>query len=357
MELIIYKSMIYGDLRPWLPSAARDKFYRQQMPPGFCKPKELISEYYEALRKMHGNDKPDLFKEDGLEIYMMQPDTKTEQHDILHPLIETSLQKPVTTTQRFYHFLLINETTRLTDRVFKCINKDIADIQNIYIIQNVVRSCKDLLLKIGIDSPYLLQKDLTNYVIPQLITHLIRFLKETEKLYSHFLTTLPSTKHELFGELLRQDIPAHDIDTTTPTFTTANNILLDVDNYTISKNDRFTFGFHGCENKLKSVLVTLNRNFTLLDQDKTTVKALLSVLVNKELTRGAPQIHLGCPTNQFSHVISEIKSHFSNLTPTTIGRSNLFYSKNGTLLKRNNLYKELPFSTERNAIDAILKQL
>jgi hypothetical protein len=66
----------------------------------------------------------------------------------LHPLVQVSLEDPITSTQKFITFFY-NETARLTDRVFKCINKEIDEIQE-EIIQkkNVVESCKDLLLRI-----------------------------------------------------------------------------------------------------------------------------------------------------------------------------------------------------------------
>lgn len=66
---------------------------------------------------------------------------------------------------------------------------------------------------------------MTAYVIPQLITNVIRFLKEIEKLYPPFLSELPSTKNEPYGELLQQPILAVDIDKATPEFETVNNVL------------------------------------------------------------------------------------------------------------------------------------
>ena len=251
MELTIFKSIIYGDLKPWASDAVNEKFYRQNRSAKFIKPTQTINEYYKALKEIHKN-KPNLFKEDGLEIYLLQADTDIS-HDILHPLVEIKLAEPTTATQRFYHYLLLNEATRLSDRVFKCINKDIGEIQKKEIVQNVVKSCKDLLLRIGTDQDSFKQTDLTAYVIPQLITNVIRFLKETEKLYPQFLSELASNKNELYGELLQQPIPDIEIDKPTPEFQTVNNILLGVDDYKFEKDTRLSFGFTGDTTKLKSV--------------------------------------------------------------------------------------------------------
>jgi hypothetical protein len=356
MELTIFKSIIYGELKPWASNAVNEKFYRQNLSPSFIKPTHSISEYYNALKELH-KDKPHLFKEDGLEIYLIQPNTDIS-HEILYPLMAVSLEEPTTSTQKFYHFLLYNETTRLTDRVFKCINKEIDEIQKKEIIQNIVKSCKDLLLRIGTDQESFPKTELTSYVIPQLITNVIRFLKETEKLYPQYLYDLPSTINELFGELLQQPSPDINIEKTTLEFQTVSDILLGIDSYKLEKDTRFAFGFNGDTAKLKSVVSSLNIYVELLNENKTTVDELLSVLTNKDLKRGAPQIHLGCETTQFSYIISRLEQHFNNFTPSTIEKSNLFFSKKGTVLKRNNLYKNNnKFPKEQGNIDEIIRQL
>lgn len=356
MELTIFKSIIYGDLKPWTSNATNEKFYRENLSPNFQKPTPTIHEYYKALKEIH-KDKPNLFKEDGLEIYLAQPDTNIH-NEILHPLVEVALEAPTTAPERFYHYLLSNETTRLTDRVFKCINKDIGEIQKKEIIQNVVKSCKDLLFKIGTDQQYFQKNDLTLYVVPQLITNIIRFLKETELVYPQYLFDLPSTKNELYCELLQQPIPETAIDKTTPEFQTVNNILLGIDNYKVEKGTRFSFGFNGDAVKLKSVLLSLNKNVGLLNYENTTVEQFTNVLISRDLKRGDPQIHLECETTQFSYIISKLEHYFSNFNPTTIEQSNLFFSKKGTALKRNNLYKNNnKFPKDQGNIDEIIRQL
>ena len=356
MELTIFKSIIYGELKPWASNAINDKFYRLNLSTNFIKPTPTINEYYKALKELH-KDKPNLFKEDGLEIYMAQPNTEIS-HEIVYPLVEVTLAEPITTTQKFYHFLLFNEATRLTDRVFKCMNKDIDEIQKKEIIQNVVKSCKDILFCIGTDQEDFPKTELTVYVIPQLITNVIRFLKETEKLYPQYLAGIPSTKNELFGELLKFPIPEIDIEKTTPEFQTVHNILLGINDYKSDKSTRFSFGYNGDTIKLKTALTALNKYIDLVNEDQTTIEALVSVLTSLDLKLGAPQIHLGCETTQFSYVISKLEYHFSNFNPTSIEQSNLFYSKKGTLLKRNNLYKNNnKFPKEQDNIDEIIKQL
>jgi hypothetical protein len=356
MELIIFKSIIYGDLKPWASNAVNEKFYRQNLSPSFIKPTHSISEYYKALKELY-KDKPNLFKEDGLEIYLVQPNADIS-HEILYPLMEVSLEEPKTSSQKFYHFLLYNETTRLTDRVFKCINKEIDEIQKKEIIQNVVKSCKDLLLRIGTDQESFPKTELTSYVIPQLITNIIRFLKETEKLYPQYLYDLPATINELFGELLQQPTPNINIDKTTPEFQTVSDILLGIDDYKFEKDTRFSFGFNGNKDKLKSVLLALNKHIELLYDGKTSVDELVTVLTSKNLDLGAPQIHIGCQTNIFNHVWRKLKPKFNNLGATSIAASKLFYSKSDTLLSKSNLEKKVSDYPENiETINNIINQI
>jgi hypothetical protein len=310
-----------------------------------------------AKKIQENKDKPNLFKEDGLEIYLAQPDTDIHQ-EILYPLVEISLENPTTSTQKFYHYLLSNEATRLTDRVFKSINKDIEEIQKKEIIQNVVKSCKDLLLRIGTDQESFPKTELTNYVVPQLITNVIRFLKETEKLYTQYLYDLPATINELFGELLQQPILDINIDKTTPEFQTVNNILSGIDNYTFEKDARFSFGFNGDKEKLKSVLIALNRNIELLNEDRTSVEDVLNVLISKDLKRGAPLIYIGCETLEFAYIVKKLELSFSNFKPTSIDSSNLFFSKKGIEIKKGSLYNANQREPYKKAdIDNIFNQL
>ena len=356
MELNIFKSIIYGELKPWASNAINDKFYRQNLSTNFIKPTPTINEYYKALKELH-KDKPNLFKEDGLEIYMAQPNTNIS-HEILYPLVEVTLAEPITTTQKFYHFLLFNEATRLTDRVFKSMNKDIDEIQKKEMIQNVIKSCKDIFFCIGTDKEDFPKTELTAYVIPQLITNVIRFLKETEKLFPQYLAGIPSTKNELFGELLKQPIPEINIEKTTPEFQTAYNILLGIDNYKFEKDTRFSFGFNGDKEKLKSVLLALNRNIELLNDDKTSIDDLLNVLTSNDLKLGSPQIHIGCQTNIFNHIWRKLKPKFKNLGATSIASSKLFYSKSNILLSKTSLEKKVSDYPENlETINNIINQL
>ncbi len=356
MELIIYNNILYGSLKPWHCNDSDNKYYRQRLTPSLMTP-EHPDDYFSALKNIHP-DKTELYADDGWDVYQTVKQSDRE-YTINAPLVITELAAPLSSTQRFYHFLLSNETTRITNRVYNTYTREISDISKKGIIQEIVKSIKDLLLKIGTDYQTFPQDDLSKYVIRQLIQNLIRLLKEVELLFPTDLISIESSKEEIYSELLRLDIPEGDIDKPTPLFTTVKSQLLNSDNYDIAKSDKFSFGYkNGNVENLKSVMGSLQRQLELVDENRCSISDFISILTSKDIVRGSQPIYLQCETTQFSYIIGKIGQHFTNFTPTTIEQSNLFYSKKGTLLKRNNLYKnKSQYPKDQQTIDTILKGL
>lgn len=355
MDLIVYRNILYGVLKPWQQDDANEKFFRQNLNPDFVNPADP-STFYKALKELLPTYR-ELYDEDGLEVYETQPDTEVE-YTIKKPMINIQLQEPFSATSKFYYYLLQNETTRISNRIYYCFNKDINETNKKELIQNVVKSCKDLLLRIGTDKNLYPTDKLTDYVIDLLVKCIVRLLKEVELLYPAYTNQIKTEQYVIFSELLHDHFESFETDTTTPTFQDAKNEMLQIDDFKLEKSDKLSFGFNGNRESLKSVIIALNRHLYLLNDDKTSSDDLLSVLTSKDLKIGAPQIHLDCETTQFAYIVDKLKSHFHNLTPTSIEQTNLFYSKKGTLLKRNNLYKNKSFyPKEQETIDRIINQL
>lgn len=357
MELIIYKNILYGLLKPWTVEAGAEKFYRQNLTPQFIQPTENIDNYFTQLKEMHG-DKSVLFSDDGLDIYFTMESTE-KSFNIVEPLIDIETELPKSSTQKFYYYLLKNETTRLTDRVYNSFVRSNDEVLKKDIVLNAVRSAKDLLLKIGTDRSAFPNDDLTKFVINNLSSNVIRFLKETELLYPSYLNTVPTNKLEVFAELLQMDVPEYEIDKTTPLFSTVKGTLLGIEDYTLTQDDRFSFGYKERNtDNLKSVLYGLQREIELVNENENSVDDLLAVLTSKDLQLGAKPIHLFCETTQFSYIVAKMELSFTNFNPTSIENSKLFFSKKGNQIKRNNLYKNKNENPKKQQqIDTILKGL
>jgi len=357
MELTIYKNVLYGTLKPWLIPSDAEKFYRQNMTPKFQKPTENISDYYRALKDLH-SDKKTLFTDDGLDIYKSLPKSD-KAFSILSPLVEIPLPVPINSVQKFYHYLLVNETTRLTDRIYNSFVNSNDELLQKDIVLNTVRSAKDLLLKIGSDKEAFPTDQLSVFVLETLSISIVRLLKETEFLYPSFLNSIPTDKTEAFAELMQAEVPAYDIDKTTPLFTTVMGTLIGADDYNLQSDERFAFGYNQRDtDSLKTVLYALQREIELVNETDNTVDDLLAILTSKDLQLGAKPVNLFCETTQFSYIVAKLELHFTNFNPTSIEKSKLFKSKKGNHIKRNNLYKNKSQNCKKQQqIDTILKGL
>jgi len=356
MDLTIYNQILYGELKPWHSTDQDKKFYRQNLRPEFQKPKSN-TQFYSALKELL-NNKQSFFVDDGLDIYQTIATTK-KNTEITEPLVKVDLKNPTSAVERFYHYLILNETTRISNRIYNTYTRDISDISKKGIVQDAVKSIKDLLLKIGTDNSSFPNDDLTNYVIDQLILNLIRLLKEVELLFPDDLFSIPSTKEEIYGELLQQDVPENDITETTALFSTVKGMLLGVDSFKLDRDSRVSFGFKGNAENLKVVLYAIQREIELLNIDKTTVQQLYTVLTSKDLTIGAPQVYIKCQSNLFNHTWRKLKTEFTNLGAKAIADTNLFYTLNGKPFTKSNLDKKVnEYSNPLiEAVNRITKQL
>lgn len=124
------------------------------------------------------------------------------------------------------------------------------------------------------------------------------------------------------------------------------------------KAPKITFGFKGKEDKLKNVIIELCNKVELLNEDKTKPAELLSLLMNKDIKPGNNPIFLNCETVQFRHIIDKMKTHFTNLTPKEIEKSECFYSKKSNLIKAQNLYSnKIDTPKDQSTIGNIINQL
>jgi len=124
------------------------------------------------------------------------------------------------------------------------------------------------------------------------------------------------------------------------------------------KAPKISFVFTGKEDKLKNVVIELCNKVELLNEDKTNTTELLALLMSKDIKPGITPIYLNCETVQFRYIVDKLKSHFSNLTPTEIEKSECFYSKKSNLIKAQNLYSnKIGAPKDQSTIDNIINQL
>lgn len=124
------------------------------------------------------------------------------------------------------------------------------------------------------------------------------------------------------------------------------------------KASKNTFGFNGDETKLKNVIVLLDKKIELLDNTKTSPDELVAILTAKDFTKAKTKIYLGCETVQFRYIIDCLKVIFLNLTPKSIGKSGLFYSRGNRKMTDQNLYSnKIGSPKSKEDIDKIINHL
>jgi hypothetical protein len=127
------------------------------------------------------------------------------------------------------------------------------------------------------------------------------------------------------------------------------------------KSNALTFGFRGDEERLFAVVKSLVFRIYFLNEKLTTVEQFIEVFTAKDLKGVKTKIHIECATNEFEEIMRQFKSVASKFTPTSISKSKLFYTKEGTLIDDNLLYvtksKSKIATEKKDLISAIFQNI
>ena len=315
MELTILRSILLGQLRPWLSRNQNNKFFTTNLTPQFLNPINGIDEYYNLLKDIYKSDR-ELFQDDSLTIYLKQPTLNIKQQ-ISEPLIVLPQPTATNPIERFYYALIINEVTRVSNNILQAIIRDIKDIDRKYIVNSIKSNIVSFLSIIGDNQSVIKTQDQTSQNIMDVLqSNTVRLLLEIELLYPHYLSSIQSDKYQIFSEFLKTDIPKEEeYYIEKPLLKEISNLSTQVSKKIITQNldipDAFSFKFKGDTEKLKTVINQLTLKFDFI-KAPTTEKHLFEVLTSKNLTSLSPQIYLDCETVVFKYFIESIKVYFNN---------------------------------------------
>lgn len=105
-----------------------------------------------------------------------------------------------------------------------------------------------------------------------------------------------------------------------------------------AKSNLISFGFKGDVDQLTSILKILVQRFYFLDESKTSIEQFVEVFKSKDLKSSKTKIYLSCATNEFQLIMEHLQIFAKKFTPSTISKSRLFHSNEGTLIDANLLY-------------------
>lgn len=364
MELTILRSILLGQLRPWLSKNQNTKFFSNNLTPQFLNPKKGIDEYYKLLKGIYNNDK-ELFEDDSLAIYLKQPTSKIKQQ-IKEPLVLLPQLPPINPIERFYYALIKNEVTRISNNVLQAILKDIKDVDRKYIINSVKSNLVSFLSIIGDNQSIIISQDKTSQNIMSVLqSNTIRLLLEIELLYPHYLSSIQSDKYQIYSEYLKTDIPEKE------EYYETNSLLYDISKLStqVSKKiitkqlnvpDAINFGFNGDLTKFTYAINQLDLKLEIV-KINTTIERFIEVFTSNNIDVDGSKIYLNINTNMFRYIIDQMKPNFKNLKLSVIEKTDLFRSKDNPSqnIKARTLSSSSfsEFSPIKTTIDSIIKDM
>ena len=364
MELTILRSILLGQLRPWLTKNQNTKFYTNNLTPQFLNPKNGIDEYYNLLKGIYSNDK-ELFEDDSLVIYLKQPTSKIKQQ-IKEPLVLLPQQTATNPIERFYYALIKNEVTRISNNVLQAILKDVKDIDRKYIINSIKSNIVSFLSIIGDNQNIIISQDKTSQnIISVLQSNTIRLLLEIELLYPHYLSSIRSDKYQIYTEYLKTEVPKEE------DYYKINSLLNEISKLStqVSKKiitrqldipDAINFGFNGDLTKFTYAINQLDLKFEIVKVN-TTIERFIEVFTSNNIDVDGSKIYLNINTNMFRYIIDQMKPNFKNLKLSVIEKTDLFRSKDNPSINikartlSSSSFSE--FSPIKTTIDSIIKDM
>jgi hypothetical protein len=303
--------------------------------------------------------KEEFTKDSDFDLYELNNDPNRVKID--SPLIQIEIQKAQNTKCRFYYYLISNEVTRLSDLLYQLYIGPSSQTDKTFVINDVLGQIKYLLK----ESTKELQESQHNvesiYILQVLRLSLVRFLFEVEQLFSDVIKTPLTTDEELYFDLLNDELPDEPIYSVTShlsaiLFQPKENQLESENN--LPPSNKLSFNFNGKKENLLKVITQLNNKIELLNEDVTSPEQLVEVLTSRDLNPDLPKIQFNTETKQVRYVIDRLSPSFSNLTLTLIANCNLFFSKNGTLIKYSNLSSSKHHNPKnKEIIDEIFRSL
>ncbi|MBK8611753.1 MAG: hypothetical protein IPL84_17920 [Chitinophagaceae bacterium] len=124
------------------------------------------------------------------------------------------------------------------------------------------------------------------------------------------------------------------------------------------KKEKFSFGFKGDKESLKTVISQLCLKLSLINDTMNTEDDLFQVLISKDLRPGTIKINIGCETVEFRYILIGLKKVFDNFSFSNIEKAKTFYSKTGNFITAQNLYSsKIDTPKTKEEIDNIIKHL
>ncbi len=345
MEIKILNSIIHKELAPWLINIDNKIIAEKIKKLGNKEPKQL-NELEQQIKTLV-NDYPELLK-------WLEKQITNDSIEIKQPYYITSLPVFTDALSKYYSLLISKEIVRVFNTYLSKSDKWTNNIDINYHTTLLLKRIKNLTKQVFKE---ITDRGLEEHETNNNINFVLQYLKHN--LIILFFSIQEVHKEELEQVILVEDfyllelgLPLSDIQEITFVGDTLNVVA------PTKTKGKLSFGFTGDKEKLKSVLSQLNTSIELLFDETVNTTDLFNILTAKSIIPIAAKFRLGCETVQFSYIVYKLSQSFTNLTPTAIEKTGLFYSKKNTPIKAQNLFKnKIPNPKNHDIIDKIIKQL
>jgi hypothetical protein len=256
---------------------------------------------------------------------------------------------------KYYSKIISYETLRVYNAFISKIQKYDKKVDIVYHTTNALKNIKALTINTvkeikerGFEEIPNEQSSLSHFVLHLLRQHLTVLFFDIQELSNESVSNPINIEDFYLLELKLPKKVGKEIKKIDKNLDTVNAILTNelpnnIDAFT--EKPKLSFGWkNGKVSQLENLFDDLCVDFNFLDQDKTSVEALINILTTKEIIASEINIYLGCNTTVFVFIMDNISKCFQRLTPSNIEKSKSFWSKaltnkNAVLIKSDNFYK------------------
>lgn len=351
MELRILDSILHGALKPWKLDTSNSRHFAALVKAAKASSPNTLQELHSQLITL-------LTDFAGLQKILSQ-ESYTENP--LQPLLyNVELPKYKDAFSQFYNLVITGETLRVYNLFLQQSQSwtELVDIR--YQVGKLLTNAKVLakqtsveLLEQGFASVPDAEADFIHFALYYLKHSSIQLYFSIQEYFKNSLKQITTIEDFYLLDLEEPLADMIEIELIEPSDEISKKSVTDN-----AVQDRFSFGFTGDKNSLKSAISQLCQKIELLNEDMTTQDALLKLFTSKNINGNPTKIYLGCETAQFRYIIDKLAPHFTNLRLTAIEKTTAFYSKNGNLITAQNLSAgKVDNPKEKGTIDNILKHL
>lgn len=199
MDLKLFDSIIFGELRPFLSENRTEDYFESKIRPKFTIPEN--SGQFEDQLKLVLKNHPYLFGQNEF-LINLDPEKETieiklPKDDIFEPLFDIDTPQPFNYTTEFYFYLIKNEATRFRTHLISKIELVNNQDDAVFIIKKVITQLEFFLSNLGKEIKALPDIQSNYYVTPKNETESERIQKNTHYIFNFLLLTLVGLYYEM----------------------------------------------------------------------------------------------------------------------------------------------------------------